>query len=180
MASWSGIGTGNCSTCPQSKARPETQLTAPDLMNIPRRPGLNLSSVMQNPCPPVRILLACRQDNAPPTAILADSLLARRRRARVRCQWGAPNRLACVDRSVTASSGLAHRQDVQSFVQCAYEFVQQMGFVPKPGVPSTKTRAGATGRPTSSSTKCRAMKEAARSHSSFRRTPRGKASLGDR
>ena len=28
------------STCPQSKARPETHLTAPDLMNIPRRPGL--------------------------------------------------------------------------------------------------------------------------------------------
>ena len=40
------------STCPQSKARTETHLTAPDLMNIPLRPGLNLSSVMQNPCPP--------------------------------------------------------------------------------------------------------------------------------
>ena len=37
---------------PNQKARPETHLTAPDLMNIPRRPGLNLSSVMQNPCPP--------------------------------------------------------------------------------------------------------------------------------
>ena len=37
---------------PQSKARPETHLTAPNLMNIPRRPEFNLSSVMQHPCPP--------------------------------------------------------------------------------------------------------------------------------
>ena len=33
----------------------------------------------------------------------------------------------CVDRSVTAAA-VSTRQDVQSFVQCAYEFVQQMGF----------------------------------------------------
>ena len=33
----------------------------------------------------------------------------------------------CVDRSVTAAA-VSTRQDVQSFVQCAYEFVQHMGF----------------------------------------------------
>ena len=33
----------------------------------------------------------------------------------------------CVDRSVTAAA-VSTRQDVQSFVQCAYEFVQEVGF----------------------------------------------------
>ena len=40
---------------------------------------------------------------------------------------GGTETLACVDKSVTASA-VRTSEDVQAFVQCAYEFVQQMGF----------------------------------------------------
>ena len=41
--------------------------------------------------------------------------------------FGAAETLPCADRSVTASA-VHTPEDVKSFVQCAYEFVQEMGF----------------------------------------------------
>ena len=40
---------------------------------------------------------------------------------------GAAEPLSCADRSVTASA-VHTPEDVKAFVQCAYEFVQEMGF----------------------------------------------------
>ena len=41
--------------------------------------------------------------------------------------FGAAEALPCADRSITASA-VRTTEDVQAFVQCAYEFVQEMGF----------------------------------------------------
>ena len=40
---------------------------------------------------------------------------------------GAAEPLSCADRSIVASA-VRTPEDVKSFVQCAYEFVQEMGF----------------------------------------------------
>ena len=49
-----------------------------------------------------------------------------RRRAGSRCPGGT-ELLSCADRSITASA-VRTPEDVQAFVQCAYEFVQEVGF----------------------------------------------------
>ena len=41
--------------------------------------------------------------------------------------FGNDEPLSCADRSVTASA-VRTTEDVQAFVQCAYEFVQEVGF----------------------------------------------------
>ena len=41
--------------------------------------------------------------------------------------FGTAERLSCADRSITASA-VRTPEDVQAFVQCAYEFVQEVGF----------------------------------------------------
>ena len=40
--------------------------------------------------------------------------------------------LSCADRSITARA-VRTPEDVQAFVQCAYEFVQEVGFEEAPG-----------------------------------------------
>ena len=44
---------------------------------------------------------------------------------------GGTELLSCADRSITASA-VRTTEDVQAFVQCAYEFVQEVGFESAP------------------------------------------------
>ena len=60
--------------------------------------------------------------------------------------------LTCADRSVSARA-VRTTQDVQAFVQCAYEFVQEMGLKEAPPGLQRGTSAGKAGRSTSSSPK---------------------------
>ena len=83
---------------------------------------------------------------------------------------GGDEPLSCADKSVTASA-VRTQEDIQAFVQCAYEFVQEMG-LRRPAEPSTRMRAGEAARSMFSSPKrprCPTCLEC----SSSRLTPQG-------
>ena len=73
-----------------------------------------------------RFWLLLPKDETSSTILFPDSLRLPGRGASS-CRQGAAEPLSCADRSVTASA-VHTPEDVKAFVQCAYEFVQEMGF----------------------------------------------------
>ena len=90
--------------------------------------------------------------------------------------FGTDEPLSCADRSITARA-VRTPEGVEAFVQCAYEFVQEVGFEEARRA-FNEDKLGKVGRSTSSWTNCPPC-PICRERSSTHPTLRGKECLGD-